>query len=135
MRKWQNIDFPRVAKIMLIIITTIECGLYLYVGFQFTDSTTAIILTSCLILTSLWGILLSVISLVRRVYIYHPCVFMTVGVVCVASRFLSMIVIARLNTSYYDDFYMSEHTFTYLLRTALLFLAIGGILIYEKCHY
>lgn len=133
--KFKEINYPKLGKVIILIIATIEASIYVYLGLSQLSNAVSLFLSIYLLFTSLLTISITIFSIPLSFYYYHPIAYSVIGILAILSRFLSMIWLQKIYNTPSDELYLTPDGFLCFLRTALVFIFIECVLIFEKYHY
>lgn len=98
MNKLRAIDYPKIGKAFIILTTTIEGSVYSYLAISST-SNIALGLSLYLLFTSINTLLLTALSISVSFYYRHSKSYCCLGGLAILSRFVSMILLSKLNNA------------------------------------
>jgi hypothetical protein len=121
MKALQNLDYPKIGKIILIIMSTIEATAYLYLTVEYHNESTGFTLAILLFFTAVSTLFLAIASLIPKIYYNYTVAYVAIAVFAIILRIVGMIALNRSNDSQSEEFYMTEDGFICFMQSALVF--------------
>jgi len=78
---------------------------------------------------------LTILSIPISFYYNYTVAYSIIGILAILSRLISMILLQKLYNTPSEELYLTGDGFLCLIRTALIFIFVECVLIFEKCHY
>lgn len=135
MEKVKRLDFPKVGKFIIVMMCFLEAAVYVHLIVINQHSSTAVALSSFLLVSSAIGLVASALSIPLRFYYNHWIVYNCLAGTSIASRAVALAWIIILNLEVSDQFFITQDGYAVLLRTSLIFLILQSVLIFEKCKF
>lgn len=99
LRKCKELDYPRLGKVMTLVLSIIEAMVYGYLGLINLSNLLSLSLSIYLSLTSILTIILTAISMSVWFYHSYSVVYSVIGVLALLSRLISIILLHKLYNS------------------------------------